>query len=210
MVTEVYARRMGSPLDSLLRLTDQSGQILAWNDDEKDIESGLITHHADSYLTARLPKTGEYTVEVSDAQGHGGPEYFYWLRVGSPEPDFALRVAPSCLNLRPGATVTATVYAVRRDGWDGDIRIVMKDAPKGFVLKGAKVPKGKEQATITLTVPRGRFDQPLALTLEGQAQIGTQTIARPIIPADDREQAFAYHHLVAAEQLLVMITPAPR
>jgi hypothetical protein len=33
IVAEVYARRLNSPLDSLLRLTDASGKVLAWNDD---------------------------------------------------------------------------------------------------------------------------------------------------------------------------------
>ena len=38
---------MGSPLDSLLRLIDSSGRVLAWNDDHEDQESGLLTHQAD-------------------------------------------------------------------------------------------------------------------------------------------------------------------
>jgi hypothetical protein len=33
VVAEVYARRLNSPLDSLLRLTDASGTVLEWNDD---------------------------------------------------------------------------------------------------------------------------------------------------------------------------------
>ena len=57
IVAEVYARRLNSPLDSVLRLTDQSGKVLAWNDDHMIKDShlhkdttGLVTHHADSYL----------------------------------------------------------------------------------------------------------------------------------------------------------------
>jgi len=67
-------------------------------------------------------------VELGDAQGHAGPEYTYRLRVSRPQPDFALRVVPS-----------STVYALRRDGFSGDIVLALKNAPEGFVLSGAKI-----------------------------------------------------------------------
>ena len=34
VVAEVFARRLDSPLDSLIRLTDKEGKQLAFNDDE--------------------------------------------------------------------------------------------------------------------------------------------------------------------------------
>ncbi len=49
IVAEVYARRLNSPLDSVLRLTDASGRQLAMNDDFEDKGAGLTTHQADSY-----------------------------------------------------------------------------------------------------------------------------------------------------------------
>ena len=36
VVAEIMARRLLSPMDSLLRLTDADGKVLAWNDDTKD------------------------------------------------------------------------------------------------------------------------------------------------------------------------------
>jgi len=60
IVAEVFARRLDSPLDSLLKLTDAAGRPLAINDDYEDKGSGLETHHADSYLRATLPAQGTY------------------------------------------------------------------------------------------------------------------------------------------------------
>ncbi|MCX7010153.1 MAG: hypothetical protein NTY53_23435, partial [Kiritimatiellaeota bacterium] len=40
VVAEVYARRLDSPLDSVLKLTDATGKVLAFNDDHDDIASG--------------------------------------------------------------------------------------------------------------------------------------------------------------------------
>jgi hypothetical protein len=206
VVAEVYARRMGSPLDSLLRLIDASGRVVAWNDDQKDVESGLLTHHADSYLSTKLPATGRYYVQVSDAQRHGGPEYSYYLRIGPPRPDFALRVTPSSLNMPAGRAVTATVYALRKDGWDGDIDVVLKDAPDGFALSGVRIPRGRDCVRMTLTAPRRPSDQPVVLHMEGRAQIGGETVTRTVVPADDMMQAFAYRHLVPAKDLMVTTT----
>ncbi|UCG48363.1 MAG: hypothetical protein JSU94_01040, partial [Phycisphaerales bacterium] len=120
VVVEVYSRRLNSPLDSLLRLTDASGNVLQWNDDHvikdshlhKDM-TGLITHHADSYLLARLPKNGTYYVHLADAQHHGGQAYSYRLRISAPQPDFALRVTPSSLSMSTGAIVPVCVHALR-------------------------------------------------------------------------------------------------
>src|SRR6185369_8190875 len=55
IVAEVYARRLDSPLDSYLKLTDARGKQLAVNDDFEDKGAGLVTHQADSHLIATLP-----------------------------------------------------------------------------------------------------------------------------------------------------------
>ena len=44
IVAEVYARRLDSPLDSVLKLTDATGKLLAWNDDHEDL--GFRLEHA--------------------------------------------------------------------------------------------------------------------------------------------------------------------
>jgi hypothetical protein len=210
VAAEVYARRAGSPLDSLLRLIDTKGRVIAWNDDHKDLESGLLTHHADSRLSARLPADGDYFIQISDATRHGGEEFFYSLRIGAPKPDFALCLTPASLNVTAGGATVATVYAARKDGWDGDIELTLKDAPEGFVLGGACIPKGRQQVSITLTAPNRRFDQPIPLYLEGRAVIEGKTVARPVTPATSMMQAFAYYHLVPCEQLMAMVTRGGR
>ncbi len=205
VVAEVCARRAGSPLDSLLRLMDAKGRVVAWNDDHEDMLSGLLTHDADSYLSAKLPAAGQYFVQLSDAQGHGGADYLYCMRITPPRPDFELVLAPSCLNVAGGRTAVATVYACRKDGWDGDIDIALKGAPKGFTLSGARIPRGRDHVRMTLTAPVRRFDNPIALHVEGSAMIGGKTVTHSVVPADDLMQAFAYHHLVPSGQLLVTV-----
>jgi len=208
LVAEVYARRMGSPLDSLLRLIDAKGTVVASNDDHDDIESGLLTHKADSYLSAVLPAAGRYFIQLTDAQGHGGSGYDYLLRIGPPQPDFALIVTPSALNVPAGRAAVMTVYAVRKDGWDGDIDIALASAPRGFTLSGARIPKGCSKVRMTLQAPpRARFEEPVPISVEGSARIGGKTVTRPAVPADEMMQAFAYQHLVPADRLMLTVTP---
>jgi len=206
IVAEVFARRMGSPLDSLVRLIDTTGKVVASNDDCPDKECGLLTNQSDSCLSAKLPATGRYFVQVTDAERHGGPDYDYFLRISPPQPDFALRVTPSSLNVPAGRAVTATVYVLRKDGWDGDIDISLANAPSGLKLSGARIPKGRDHVRMTIQVPRGRAGEPTAIQFQGRAQIAGKTVTRTAVPADNMMQAFAYQHLVPADRTMLTVT----
>jgi hypothetical protein len=212
IVSEVMARRLGSPLDSVLRLTDAAGHELAFNDDFDDKGAGLLTHQADSFISVGLPANGTYYLQLGDTQRHGGVEYAYRLRIGQPRPDFELRVAPSSLNLRAGATLPVTVYALRRDGFSGAIALQLKDAPAGFTLSGAVIPDGQDKVRLTLTAPRGQVN-PRLIQLEGRAAIpgkkgGAGELRHTAVPAEDMMQAFAYRHLVAEKEWMVRVIGA--
>jgi hypothetical protein len=203
IVAEVYARRLDSPLDSVLKLTDAKGRQLAFNDDYEDQGAGLETHHADSRILTTLPANGTYYLYLGDAQQKGGAEYAYRLRIGAPRPDFDLRVTPSSINANGGITVPITVYALRQDGFSGDIALALKGAPKGFTLIGGLLPAGRDEVRLTLTVPPQPQPEPLSLSLEGHATIHGHQVSRVAVPAEDMMQAFAYRHLVPASDLKV-------
>ncbi len=211
IVAEVAARRLHSPLDSLLRLTDASGKVLQWNDDHmrKDghlhVDSfGLSTHHADSYLTVTLPKKGTYYVQLSDAQRHGSDAHAYRLRLSAPQPDFALRVTPSGLHMRPGAVATVDVYVMRKDGFNGEIEMKIT-SPAGFAFTDGRIPAGCDRLRMTLVAPKKAPAQAVALKIVGVAKVGTRTITRPAGCADNVMQAFLYRHLLPAREFTVAV-----
>jgi len=203
IVAEVMARRLNSPLDSLLELIDPTGKQLAVNDDFEDRGSGLTTHHADSQVSATLPADGSYCLRLGDTQGKGGGAFAYRLRISPRRPDFELRVVPSTINAQVGATVPLTVYALRRDGFSDDITLELKDAPEGFRLGGGWVPAGQDSVQMTLSFPPTPLEEPVSLRLVGLATIDDQEVRRPAIPAEDMMQAFIYRHLVEAQDLMV-------
>jgi hypothetical protein len=190
----------------VLKLTDATGKQLAFNDDHEDKGAGLNTHYADSYITATLPADGAFYIHLGDTQHQGGPEFAYRLRISSPRPDFALRAVPSSLSVRGGSSVPLTVYALRRDGFTNEITLFLQDAPAGFKLNGAKVPANQDQVRLTLLAPAAPTEKPLSLSLEGRAVIQGHAVVHPAVPAEDMMQAFAYRHLVPANELDVAVS----
>jgi len=206
LVAEVHARRLGSPLDSLLRLLDATGKVLASNDDFIDPGTGLLAHHADSRLEYTFLEAGRYLLEIRDVQGQGGMAFAYRCSLGPPRPDFALHIVPSSLNLRAGMATPVTVHALRRDGFEGEIALDWKGKPPpGFALGGARIPSGQDRIRMTISAPPSGLEHAVALRLVGEGQIEGRSVRRDVIPADDRMQAFFYRHLVPAQALMATV-----
>jgi hypothetical protein len=206
ITAEVFARRLDSPLDSILKLTDDSGRELASNDDHADPAAGLITHHADSRLEAVLPADGWYRLSLADAQGEGGAARGYRLAVLPTRPDFKLRMVPSSLSLRPGSTASVTVHVLRVGGFTNDIRLTLKNAPSGFALLNPVLSGETNRFEVKLKAPTSAGGVGVwNLEVEGVALMGGEQVIRPVVPADDLMQAFLYRHLVPAQQFSVAI-----
>ena len=212
MVAEVHARRLGSPLDSTLTLTDAEGTEIAFNDDHKDLAQAELTHHADSLLSASIPADGEYYLHIGDAQHNGGEEFSYRLRLRAPQADYELRVVPSTIMARAGQVVPITVFALRQDGFSEDIEMSLVDPPEGFRLDGRIVPSDVDRIQMTLTVPDTAPSEPVTLEMEGAARRGVRSrtkVVRPAVPAENMMQAFIWYHLVPVEEWSVVVSGRP-
>jgi len=226
LVVEVTARRLRSPLDGHLQILGLDGAVLAANDDNEDLADGLTTHHADPRLVFTPRADGVYFARVADAQGRGGHDFAYRLRVSEPRPDFALRVVPSSVNLRAGAGGKVTVHALRRDGFAGEIGLVLATtgvepatepgmgakpaARQRFSITPTSIPAGADRVEVTLSAGREQEAGVTTLTLEGAALIDGERVSRAAMPADDRMQAFFYRHLVPAQEWRVAVRRAER
>ena len=80
-----YARRLGSPLDPVLVLTNATGGGLISNDDAIG---------PDSYFRYTIPGDGEYVLYVHDHLKKGGPNYFYRLEITPVAPSVATSARP--------------------------------------------------------------------------------------------------------------------
>jgi hypothetical protein len=205
IVAEVHARRLGSPLDSFVKVTGADGKIIALNDDHYDAASGLNTDHADSYLMVKLPADGKYFVHLGDTRRHAGKEYAYRLRISQPQPDFALRLIPSKIVIRSKSSASVTVYAIRKDGFNGPIKLSFKDLPEGLESSGATLPAGKEMVGLALKTSLEEMEKPVNLTVIGSATVGDREIINEAVPAEDRMQAFLWRHLLPTDTLPALV-----
>jgi len=205
VIIEVFARRLNSPLDSILQVTDAQGKQIAANDDYEDKGYGLTTHHADSRLSLRLPTDGTYYIHLGDTQHQGGPEFGYRLHVRPPRPDFELRVAPSSINVRGNTHVPLTVFVLRKDGFSGEIELGLHDSSRAFGLSGARIPAGQDKVRLTLTTPATPRVEAYPVNFLGRANVDGKPVVRDAVPAEDMMQAFSYRHLVPAKEMKVQV-----
>jgi ribosomal protein L40E len=205
LVAEVHARRLGSPLDSFLKVTGADGRIIALNDDHFDAASGLNTDHADSCLMVKLPADGKYHVHLGDTRRHAGKDHAYRLRISAPQPDFALRLIPSRINIRGKNAASVTVFALRRDGFNGPIKLAFKDLPPGLESSGATLAANAETAALALKTSLAEMEKPVDLTVVGSAKVGDREIVHAAVASEDRMQAFLWRHLLPVENLPVLV-----
>jgi hypothetical protein len=205
IAAEVFARRLDSPLDSFIKLTDAAGKVLAFSDDREDLSAGINTHHADSLFMATLSADGDYFIHITDIARKGGEEYGYRLRISPPQPDFELRVVPSSINMRTNSTTSVTVYAQRKDGLARSITLSLTNAPPGFAADPVKMAVGQTSARFTIRGPKTSTKKPVNLTIVGTAPVGEKQIVREAVPAEDRMQAFLWRQLVPASELKALV-----
>ncbi len=95
---EVFARRLGSPLDPMIRLLSADGHELAFSDDEP-------TTGADCRFSHKFAAAGDYYLEIRDIRYQGGGTHRYRVRVG----DFPLASVPYPLAAQKGASASVQV-----------------------------------------------------------------------------------------------------
>jgi hypothetical protein len=97
LVFAVLARPLGSQMDSLLRLADSRGRVVAENND--------FDGNRDSLLTHRFARRGRYRLMVTDAERGSGENHHY--RVYAGRFPYITHVFP--LGVRRGATAAVVV-----------------------------------------------------------------------------------------------------
>lgn len=117
------------------------------NDDDPDRRWG-----SDSLLLFKAPRDGDYLARISDIRGFGGGTNFqYSLQIRARMPDFAVAVEGMAQKISPGSGKEIRFTATRFEGFDGPIRVEIKNLPAGFSASGPlEIEAGQEVAIATL------------------------------------------------------------
>ena len=201
-VLEVTARRRGSPLDPVLTLRKAAGGPVlgCWDDVTNTVFTGTVPQgECDPVGIYDFKEPGEYVAEVTDRTGHGGDDYVWWLNVRRPRPDFEVYSTRSTLPMVNGQGVKVRFRIRRKDGFAGKVTI---EAPPDIRAQNNVVTAGVDEVTSYMTYrgTAGKEIQPVKIF--ASATINGKTVRHPVMPCDEYEQAFAWKHLVPAEEFL--------
>ena len=155
-----YARRLGSPLDSVMALAINGGAAFISNDDAVG---------PDSYFRVTLPQDGDYVLSVTDHLKKGGPTYAYRVEFTPVAAKINLGVPKVAQYSQerqtfpvPRGNRLATMVSAARVDFGGDLVIDAQALP-------AKVTLATETMTAAMTlvpvVLEAAVDAPIAGTL---------------------------------------------
>ncbi len=139
---------------------------------------------------------GVHRLQISDLFGgtRNDPKNIYRLIIRKAAPDFSLaawalhmelrngdRAALSKpLALRGGLTVALEVVTVRRDGFNGEIELVMEGLPNGVTAQGLKIPAGKNRGVMLITAAQDAPQAVANVNFYGRSQRDEKPISRPV------------------------------
>lgn len=145
-------------------------------------DDGGPMYGKDSRLEFTAPATGTYYIRLTDSRGTSSPLHAYRLTVAPPDPDYELSVSPSNPNVPRGGRVPVTVFAWRRDGFDGPIEVTLANLPDGLTATRGTILPGENSVSVTLSATDGAADMLTPLQAQGHATIAGRVIehtARP-------------------------------
>ncbi len=182
---EVFARRLGSPMDAVLEVYDSQGKPLAEADD------GDLFRGKDSRLTWTAPADGQYLIAVRDLHGRGGQRFVYHLEVEPAEPDFELSGEYYYAMLAPGARMIWFAKIDRQNGFDGPVAIEVEDLPPGVMQTPVTIPGGMSHCGIILSAAKDAAIGASLVRVRGKATVRG---------ADGRERQLVRYGRITCEQ----------
>jgi hypothetical protein len=122
-----------------------------------------------------IPTDGRYRIRLTDLFGgtRNDPTNEYRMVVRQAEPDFSLvgwalhmglrngdrNALSKPIALRGGAVMPLEIVVVRRDGFEGEIELVMENLPQGVTATGLKIAAGQTRGILLVSAepsaPRG-------------------------------------------------------
>ncbi len=208
---DLFARRVGSPLDASLSVFDSDGNLVYKLDDiTNKVHSGtVIQAEIDPVMTIDFEKRGTYKACVEDLTGHFGEEYKYELYIGKPEPSFNVYAKKSSFCITPWRRTWVKLHIMNEDGFDKPIRIC--DTDVYTVIRNPVIPASTNRWDVLIefagTLTPSKRARPMDMYV--MADVDGFLTTQKIVPTDSYNQAFAWDHLVPARNFALKISTPP-
>lgn len=175
LIFEVEARRFGSPLDSLLTLTDAEGKVLAQNDDAVGADSRIDFD--------KFKKDKEYFVSVRDVLNHGGSAYGYRLTIRQPQPDFAVRCLSDTPRIRRGGREVLRCELTPENGFKQTVCVAFSELPPGVYCQPLLLsPATPASGLLALSAADDAALGSFPIRLSAAATVGGRSVVHAVEP----------------------------
>ena len=150
------------------------------NDDNEERRGDI-----DSRILFQAPSDADYLVRVSETRNAHGPEFAYRLTVREASPDFEVSADGETLKVPEGSGQGFTVTALRKDGFDGEIRVDIQGLPEGWAVSTPlTIQAGHIRARGTIYARTGATHpdpaHPPQLRLTASAQIAGHSVEKSV------------------------------
>lgn len=147
---QLYARRLRSPLDSVVNILNDKGAGIVGNDDAVG---------PDSRMTFTAPADGVYYALVQDHLSKGSPLHFYRLEIAPGKPELSI-VMPVLTGLQVNTPYlggyvpvaignrTAAMLNVRRAGIGGELHMLAENLPPGVKAELVNAKDGADEVPV--------------------------------------------------------------
>ncbi|MCA8999147.1 MAG: hypothetical protein KDA80_19250 [Planctomycetaceae bacterium] len=186
---DVVAERLGRATDPILYVyqvkkkddgTEDLRQLTVQDDNTTQFQQNVFeTKTDDPSFQLDIPETGTYQVTLRDRywESRGHASLLYRLNLRRRTPDFRLAVTPSAptagqtwpTGLRQGDNFPMTVYAFRRDGFEGSITVSAQNLPQGIQCPEVVIPEKANSATLVATAAQDASPGLYAFRVQGTA-----------------------------------------
>ncbi len=195
---DLRAARLGSPLDSVLAVCDETGSELASNDD-------LATGQSDSFVRFTAPADGTYLMRVYERfSGRGGETFCYRLRVTPPPaPDYELVLQTDALTVPRGGQGKLKVECRRLGGFDGPVSLEVQGLPAGVTTSNTEIATGAGHTELVFSADTKAAIGASRIAIRGKGIAGERELLRQAaLPAERGESS-------PQDVLLAVAMPTP-
>ncbi len=201
LAIDVTSQRVGQPTDARLTVqrieaqtsgTQESGtpklhEVLNIDDCQGVSDGAVNLFSTDAVAMLTIPASAQYRLCVRDLDvGKSlSQQQAFQLRVGPPNPGFDLvayrlyphrdvnQTQPSGSNLFRGGSEVLRVFVVRRDGWNGAVKVRCEGLPPGVTASEVVIAPNQTQTQLTLTAAEDAAGGVAPVRVIGQSEDGS-------------------------------------
>jgi hypothetical protein len=189
---EILSDRLGAPALMYFMLRSLKDELKE-SDDNQDNRNSKFFARSEDPLPYRfvVPADGKYQLLVSSrlADTVASPRHFYRVRIAPPRPDFHLvalapgDIRPAGMTVLEGGQQAFSIFALRQDGFVGDIALTAEGLPPGVTAPSQTVGGDLRETHFVLSAAPKTAEWTGEIKIIGSAVINGQKVVHRARPA---------------------------